>query len=64
MPKTNAGPSEYEAGELLIRLNSLRIVHYMEQKALTLIRLETNWIFLFFLQYDRTVYGSHVIGDG
>jgi len=36
----------------------------MEQRELTLIRLPQNWIFVFFLQYDRTVYGSHIIGDG
>jgi len=36
----------------------------MEQRELALIRLQPNWVFLFFLQYERTVYGSHIIGDG
>jgi hypothetical protein len=44
----NAGTSEYEAGVLFVRLNSLRIVHYMEQRELALIRLKPNRIFLFF----------------
>jgi hypothetical protein len=36
----------------------------MEERELALIMLQPNWVFLFFLQYDRTVYGSHIIGDG
>jgi hypothetical protein len=57
MPETNAGLFEYEAGVLLAQLNSFRKVHYMEQREMALIRLQPNRIFLFFLQYDRTVYG-------